>query len=387
MAAFNSNPNTTSSFTFTSPIKLDRTNYTIWKSQVLTSVRVNGLEDFLDSSKLCLNQFSSDGVINSDSDATEITAAEGARENPAFVVWKRKDHMLLSCLMSSINLEILSLVVNSNSSLELWTSLEQQFGSESFAKKVHMKMMLNNLRKGVMSMTEFFNKLKTTTDELAVAGSHVSSLDFLTHLISGLGQPYYPVVVYIEANLAKTTINEAYSMLLTHEARLDANQLSSSKEAKMNFAVNVAQTGQYNANWNKNQNGNGNNNGGRGGFGRGFPQGQVRGNWNGNWKNAWNGAPYGNYQGRGGFGSGNGNFAKSGGFHNGNGKGSSDPNFAGVICQICFKPEHTAAECRNRFNREFIPFNSSSGYNSYQYPVPRSSYVNSAPRAAFVATS
>ncbi|KAH9725617.1 retrovirus-related pol polyprotein from transposon RE1 [Citrus sinensis] len=315
MAAFNSNQNTTSSFTFTSPVKLDRTNYTIWKSQVLTSVRANGLEDFLDNSKPCPEQFSSDGVINSDSDAAEINAAEGVRENPAF----------------------------------------------------------------------------TVTDELAVAGSPVSSLDFLTHLISGLGQPYYPVVVYIEANLAKMSVNEAYSMLLTHEARLEANQLNSSKEAKMNFAANVAQTGQntksgqYNANWNKNQNGNGN--GGRGGFGRGFSQGQVRGNWNGNWNNGWNGASPGNYQGRGGFGSGNGNFAKPGGFLNSNGRGSSDLNSAGVIYQICFKPKHTAAECRNRFNREFIPFNSSSGYNSYQYPVPRPAYANSAPRAAFVAAS
>ena len=264
MAGFNSNQNTTSSFTFTSPVKLDRTNYTIWKSQILTSVRANGLEDFLDNSKPCPEQFSSDGVINSDSDATEITAAEGVRENPAFAIWKRKDQMLLSWLMSAISLEILSLVVNSKTSLEIWISLEQQFGSETFAKKVHLKIMLNNLRKGAMSMTEFFGKLKTVTDELAVAGSPVSSLDFLTHLISGLGQPYYPVVVYIEANLAKMSINEAYSMLLTHEARLEANQLNSIKEAKMNFAANVAQTGQntksgqYNANWNKNQNGNGN---------------------------------------------------------------------------------------------------------------------------------
>lgn len=72
-------------------------------------------------------------------------------------------------------------------------------------------------------MTEFFGKLKAIIDELAVVGSLVSSLDFLTHLISGLSQPYYTVIVYIEANLAKMIVNEAYYMLLTHEARLEAN--------------------------------------------------------------------------------------------------------------------------------------------------------------------
>ncbi|KAH9695298.1 hypothetical protein KPL71_022713 [Citrus sinensis] len=280
MALAHSNQNTItsiSSFTFTSPIKLDRSNYTIWKSQILSSVRANGLKDLLDSSKCCSDQF----IPHDSEDSTAETQI-----NPAFTAWKRKDQMLLSWLMSSINLEILSLVVNSETSLDLWISLEQQFGSETFAKKVHLKMMLNNLKKGSMSMTDFFGKLKTISDELAIAGNPISSLDFITHLISGLGQLYYPVVVYIEANLAKMTINEAYSMLLTHEARLEAHRSSASKEAKLNYAANIAQTGsnnksgnQFNNNWNKNA---GNSNGGRGGYGRGYTQGQGRGNWNNN---------------------------------------------------------------------------------------------------------
>lgn len=78
-------------------------------------------------------------------------------------------------------------------------------------------MMLNNLKKGSMNVTEYFSKLKFVTIELVVAGSPVSSLNFITHLIFGLGQPYYSVVVYIEVNVFKMSIIEAYSMLLTHE--------------------------------------------------------------------------------------------------------------------------------------------------------------------------
>ncbi|KAH9727159.1 hypothetical protein KPL70_008548 [Citrus sinensis] len=215
----------------------------IWKSQILSFVRANGLEDLLDGSKTSPDQFLQ----------SETESASGDAElNPAYTTWKRKDQLLLSWLMSSISIEILSLVVNSETSLELWTSLERQFGSETSAKKVHLKIMLNNLRKGSMTVTEFFGKLKTITDELAIAGNPISSLDFLTHLISGLGQPYYPVVVYLEANLAKISINEAYSMLLSHEARLEANQLSASKEAKLNYAANIAQTG-FGTNNNNNQ--------------------------------------------------------------------------------------------------------------------------------------
>ena len=158
-------------------------------------------------------------------------------------MWKKHDQMLLSWLFSSINVEILSLVVNSKSFRELWISLEQQFRSKTTAKKVHLKIMLNNLKKRSMTITEYFGKLRTITDELVVTGSPVSFLDFITHLIFGLGQPYYPIVVYIEANVLKMSINEAYSMLLTHEARLENAISNASKEIKMNYVANIAQTG------------------------------------------------------------------------------------------------------------------------------------------------
>ncbi|KAL9438087.1 hypothetical protein AB3S75_023871 [Citrus x aurantiifolia] len=148
-----------------------------------------------------------------------------------------------------------------------------------------------------MTITEYFGKLRTITDELAVAGSLVSSLDFITHLISGLGQPYYPVVVYIEANVLKMSINKAYSMLLTHEARLENANSNASKEIKMNYAANVAQVGNNqkkqsnNGGWNNNNQGNWNGN---------SENKNANGNWNGNFNN------------RGGFGSGRGGFSSTG---------------------------------------------------------------------------
>ncbi|KAL9412796.1 hypothetical protein AB3S75_041451 [Citrus x aurantiifolia] len=39
---------TTVSFTFNTPVKLDQSNYLIWRSQVLASIRGNRLEKFID---------------------------------------------------------------------------------------------------------------------------------------------------------------------------------------------------------------------------------------------------------------------------------------------------------------------------------------------------
>lgn len=230
-------------------------------------------------------------------------------------------------------------------------------GSETAAKKVHLKTMLNNLNKGSMSIIEYFSKLKSVTDKLAIVGSPVSSLDFITHLISGFSQAYYLMVVYIGANVLKMSINEAYSMLSIHEACLKSNQSNAFKEAKMNFAANLAQTenNQKNANnnvaWNSNNQGNWNgNNGGRngdnnwngnftnniGGFNSEKRQNSGRGQWNNNWN--------GN-RGRGNFASAGGKFSGNGGFSGGYGRG--------IICQICFKHNHSAINCNDNFNVNF----------------------------------
>lgn len=58
------------------------------------------------------------------------------------------------------------------------------------AKKVHLKMLLSNLRKGSLTMSEYFTKFKTVTDGLALAGSPMSDLDLITHFIFGLDESY-----------------------------------------------------------------------------------------------------------------------------------------------------------------------------------------------------
>ena len=101
-------------------------------------MRANGLEGFLNGTKICPDQLltqeiESYGVEN----AVGESSADRSQENPAFVAWKRLDQLLLSWLMSSISIEILSLIVNYDSFHELWTNLEEQFELETMAKKAH----------------------------------------------------------------------------------------------------------------------------------------------------------------------------------------------------------------------------------------------------------
>ena len=52
----------------------------IWKSKILSSVRANDLEGFLDGSKICPSQFLDDEPRSSSVDL---------RENPAYITWKK----------------------------------------------------------------------------------------------------------------------------------------------------------------------------------------------------------------------------------------------------------------------------------------------------------
>lgn len=71
-----------STFTFTTLIKLDRSNYTIWTSHILSFVRANVLKGFLDGLRACPNQ-----LLSGESSSTSVVVSE----NLAYAAWKRQD--------------------------------------------------------------------------------------------------------------------------------------------------------------------------------------------------------------------------------------------------------------------------------------------------------
>ena len=67
-------------------IKLDRTNYLFWKSQILMKVRAHDLESFLLNTKLKPYEYIPD--------STDVD--QSPQINPAYVLWRRTDQFVLS---------------------------------------------------------------------------------------------------------------------------------------------------------------------------------------------------------------------------------------------------------------------------------------------------
>lgn len=108
-----------SSFTFNTPVKLDQSNFLIWRSQVLASIRGNRLEKFID-----------DSATPPPSRIAQMIGDDiRFVENPEFVIWRSQDQVLLGWLLSSMSEGIISLVFNLETSVKVWKAIETQFGS------------------------------------------------------------------------------------------------------------------------------------------------------------------------------------------------------------------------------------------------------------------
>lgn len=226
------NPTT---FNFTVPIKLDRQNYLMWKSQVLPSIRGNELEGFINSTKPCPNKFL---VVVADDQTAETTV------NPEYALWKKQDQLLLSWLLSSMNESVLSSVISCTTSYEVWNALERLFSSQSKARILQLRMQLQTQKKGSMTVSDFYSKMKNFADNLIASANPITEEDLVLYILAGLGSEYDPVVVNITARSDTLPLQEVYSLLLNHESRLDQLHTAANIASDGNISANYAQSTQ-----------------------------------------------------------------------------------------------------------------------------------------------
>ena len=81
------------SYNFVTPVKLDRNNVILWRTQVLASVKGNGLEGFINGVLKCPEQFL---PFTSTGEASSSNVSELRSANPDFIVWVKTDQLLLS---------------------------------------------------------------------------------------------------------------------------------------------------------------------------------------------------------------------------------------------------------------------------------------------------
>lgn len=135
--------------------KLDQNNYLLWKSQLLPIFRGHGLI----------------GYINGTTPCPPKTSAEPASTgklvpNLAYTDWEKQDQLLLSCLIASVTESVRSKIMGLNTSKDVWTALEKHFSSRSRARFLQLRLQLQTIKKGTLSITEYLQKVKVIIDHL-----------------------------------------------------------------------------------------------------------------------------------------------------------------------------------------------------------------------------
>lgn len=189
--------------------KLTRDNFLVWKAQVLPHIRIAGLMGHLDGTTA-----EPVAVLIAETEVSgkkEVTSTP----NPAHGVWVMQDQQVLAFLLASFSREVLLQVHDIPTATGVWTPILAMFASQSRARGIQLRTQLVNTKKGGLSATAYFAKMKGLADEMAAAGKRLDEDDLVSHILGGLDSDYSPYVAALSARTDQTIgLSELYAPTL-----------------------------------------------------------------------------------------------------------------------------------------------------------------------------
>ncbi|XP_010475978.1 PREDICTED: uncharacterized protein LOC104755317 [Camelina sativa] len=290
-------------------LKLTESNYLLWKTQ---------FESFL-SPQMLLGYVN--GSVVRPSATRSVNSDEGPSEepNPDFAKWMRNDQLVMAWIFGSLSEPALRVVYGMHSAHEVWMALAKKFNRVSTTRKFDLQNRLRACDKLGRTMEDYLSELKQIFDQLDSIGYPMNDLEKIHGLLSGLGKDYESVATVIEHSM-DTVPGPCYEDVVFKVTAFD------DKLKKYASASMVTPHLAFQAEKSYFDRGGSNNRGGR-------SNGGSRGR--------------GNYSTRGrGFSQ-----------HINNQNSSNRQNKTGgarPTCQICGKYGHSAFDCYNRYNEEYV---------------------------------
>jgi hypothetical protein len=180
--------------------------------------------------------------------------------NSAYESWLIKDQQLLGYLLNSLTKDVLAQVATLTTAAGVWASLERMFSAQSRARATNLRMQLASCKKGGMTVSAYFAKMKSIGDELASIGKQVDDDEMILFILNGLDYDYNLLVSSVMGR-ADMKLSDLYAQVIAFDMRLQMQQDNNNGgfQSSTNSASQVC--GGYH--------GRGGNNHGRGGNNRG----------------------------------------------------------------------------------------------------------------------
>ncbi|XP_010497180.1 PREDICTED: uncharacterized protein LOC109124940 [Camelina sativa] len=155
-------------------VKLTERNYILWKSQFESFLSGQGLLGFVTGTATA--------------PASTITIRNNEEQNviapnPDYEAWRRSDQVVMAWLLGSLSEDILSVVVGSTTSHDVWTNLAGHYNRTSSSRVLQLQRRLHGISKEGKTMDEYLRDLKNV---------------FTIH---GLTREYEPLITSLESSL------------------------------------------------------------------------------------------------------------------------------------------------------------------------------------------
>lgn len=282
-------------------ITLTEKNYILWKSQFEAFLNSQGLLGYVT------------GQSPQPAATLTVTGIDGSATqtpNPDSTKWFQTDQVVKSWLLGSFSEDILSLVVDCQTSHEVWISLARYYNRSTSSRLFELHRKPQMILKLTKPMAEYLQEIKSVCSQLSSIGSSVPERMKVFAALQVLGRDYEPIKTTIESSMdmiPTPTFEDVIPWLTSFDDRLQSYTSQSDVSPHLSFYT---------------QRGRGQNFRSRG-------RGQGRGSYS----------------------------TRGRGFH----QHISSPSGSSVAsdsdnrptCQICGKPGHNALRCWHRFDNSY----------------------------------
>ncbi|CAM8945721.1 unnamed protein product [Rhodiola kirilowii] len=207
-------------------IRLDRSNYSLWRSTVRSALEAFGLDSFLTDTSQPTPTVVIPAIPPLDPANSSTAVPEQIIQNPDFAPWIKRDRLILLWIRSTLTTPLLGMVARASTSAEAWCILARTFHAQTGARQMHLRQQLQTLTKGSLSVLEYFEKKRAIVDSLSECMCDISDADFVAYLLYGLGSQYGAFRSALSMRTEPLSSDELLGLLLQEEQRLEEETMS-----------------------------------------------------------------------------------------------------------------------------------------------------------------
>lgn len=191
------------------PMKLDGTNYYLWKSIMTSLLQSYNLLEYAEGEKTA--------------PPPTITEKQGTATvdspNPEFQQWRTYDQFYLACIYLAVSPDIGLQLVGLRTAAEAWSKLQNLYDSQTYAQREFLEQQWRDITKGERPMTDYLKDVTDLATRFAQAGQPKQPTEVNDRILAGLGEDWEPLILSLAPTLGTMSTDDLSVLLLNQDAR------------------------------------------------------------------------------------------------------------------------------------------------------------------------